>query len=78
MVVPPASGQKAACRATFGLEGAFTATVREKTDDGLARVSFETREGDILAVANRIGDMPLPPYIAERDNDPARAVDRER
>ena len=29
-------------------------------------------------MANRIGDMPLPPYINERDNDPARVIDRER
>ncbi len=71
-------GKKLPVGATFGLENFFTGTVREKTDDGLARVSFETREGDILAVANRIGDMPLPPYIAERANEPARAVDRER
>lgn len=71
-------GKKLPVGATFGREGVFTGTVREKTEDGLARVSFETREGDILAVANRIGDMPLPPYINERDNDPARVIDRER
>jgi S-adenosylmethionine:tRNA ribosyltransferase-isomerase len=52
--------------------------VREKTEDGLARIAFDTRDSDILAVANRIGEMPLPPYILERENDPARAVDRER
>jgi len=71
-------GKKLPVGATFGLAGAFTATVREKTDDGLARVAFDTLENDILAVANRIGEMPLPPYITDRDNDPARAVDRER
>ena len=71
-------GKKLPVGATFGLEGVFTGTVREKTEDGLARVAFESREGDILAVANRIGDMPLPPYINERDNDPARVIDRER
>jgi len=71
-------GKKLPVGATFGLAGAFDATVREKTDDGLARVAFATPEGDILAVANRIGDMPLPPYITDHDNDPARAIDRER
>jgi len=71
-------GKKLPVGATFGLEGIFTGTVREKTDDGPARVTFEVREGDILAVANRIGEMPLPPYILGRENDPARAVDRER
>ena len=71
-------GKKLPVGATFGLAGTFSATVREKTDDGLARVAFDVPEGDILAVANRIGEMPLPPYITDRDNDPARAVDRER
>ncbi len=71
-------GKKLPVSATFGLDGVFTGTVREKTDDGPVRVAFEVREGDILAVANRIGEMPLPPYIADRENDPARAVDRER
>ena len=60
-------GKKLPVGATFGLAGAFTATVREKTDDGLARVTFEATGGDILAVANRIGEMPLPPYI-QRDS----------
>ena len=71
-------GKKLPVGATFGLADLFTATVREKTDDGPCRVAFEVREGDILTVANRIGEMPLPPYIADRENDPARAVDRER
>ena len=71
-------GKKLPVGATFGLAGAFTATVREKTEDGLVRVTFDASGGDILAVANRIGEMPLPPYITERENDPARAVDRER
>ncbi len=71
-------GKKLPVGATFGVDAAFTATVREKTDDGLVRVAFATTGGDILAVANRIGDMPLPPYITDRANDPARAVDRER
>jgi len=71
-------GKKLPVGATFGIDGVFTGIVREKTDDGPARVAFDVREGDILAVANRIGEMPLPPYIAGRENDPARAVDRER
>ena len=56
-------GKKLTPGSTFSRAGAFTATVRGKTDDGLVRVAFETAEGDILAVANRIGEMPLPPYI---------------
>ena len=71
-------GKKLPVGATFGLADLFTGTVREKTDDGPCRVAFAVREGDILTVANRIGEMPLPPYIADRENDSARAIDRER
>jgi S-adenosylmethionine:tRNA ribosyltransferase-isomerase len=71
-------GKKLPAGATFGLDGVFTATVREKTDDGPVRVSFVTNDRDILAVANRIGDMPLPPYITGHNNAAARAIDRER
>jgi len=72
-------GKKLPPGATFGLDGSFTATVREKTDDGTARVAFTCANGDILAVANRIGAMPLPPYIARDEADAAVAgADRER
>jgi S-adenosylmethionine:tRNA ribosyltransferase-isomerase len=73
-------GKKLPVGATFGLAGLFNATVREKTGDGTARVSFELLNGDpdILTVANRIGEMPLPPYITGHDNDAARQLDRER
>ena len=82
-------GKKLAVGATFGLEGIFIGTVREKTDDGLVRVSFEAAEGgNILAVANRIGEMPLPPYIErgaasarsapDFSTDAQRILDRER
>jgi S-adenosylmethionine:tRNA ribosyltransferase-isomerase len=71
-------GKKLPVGATFGVEGLFTGTVAEKTDDGPCRIAFTTTEDNILAVANRIGEMPLPPYILDRENDPARAFDRER
>lgn len=71
-------GKKLPVGAAFGLENTFTATVREKTGDGLVRVAFVAQGGDILAVANRIGEMPLPPYIAIRHSDAERRLDRER
>lgn len=71
-------GKKLPVGATFGLAGAFTATVIEKTPDGLARVSFQTEDGDIVAVANRIGEMPLPPYITGHDSAEAHRLDQER
>jgi S-adenosylmethionine:tRNA ribosyltransferase-isomerase len=71
-------GKKLPVGATFGLAGGFTATVREKTGDGLVRVAFAAEGGDILAVANRLGEMPLPPYIAARPDAAGRELDRER
>jgi S-adenosylmethionine:tRNA ribosyltransferase-isomerase len=71
-------GKKLPVGATFGLPDAFTGTVREKTEDGLARVGFTTAEGDILAVANRIGEMPLPPYITGHDSAELHRQDKER
>lgn len=72
-------GRKLPPGETFGLPGQFTATVCEKNAEGLFRVAFAGDGGaDILTIANRIGEMPLPPYIAERGDDSARAVDRER
>lgn len=64
--------------ASFGLAGIFTGTVRAKDGEGLVRVAFETNAADILEVANRIGEMPLPPYIASRLSDEERKFDRER
>ncbi len=72
-------GRKLPVGATFGSAGVFTATVLEKSDEGTARVAFACAgDEDILAAANRIGEMPLPPYIAERTDDIGRARDRER
>ncbi len=71
-------GKKLPLGATFGLAGIFNATVLEKTGEGIVRVAFEVEDGDVFAVANRIGEMPLPPYITGHDNDAARAIDRER
>jgi len=72
-------GRKLPPGETFDLPGEFHATVREKNAEGLFRVGFSVENAtDILAVANRIGEMPLPPYIAERSEESARAFDRER
>ncbi|MBI3884285.1 MAG: tRNA preQ1(34) S-adenosylmethionine ribosyltransferase-isomerase QueA [Opitutae bacterium] len=71
-------GKKLPVGATFGRAGFFTGIVQEKTEDGLARVAFTTTNGDILAVANRIGEMPLPPYITGHVTDADHALDRER
>ncbi len=73
-----APGKKLPGGATFSREEFFTAEVLEKNADGLARVAFATKDGDVLAVANRIGEMPLPPYITGHDNATEQQADRER
>lgn len=70
--------KKLSVGATFGVAGHFSAEVRAKTSEGVALVAFDTRAGDILSVANQLGDMPLPPYIAPRHSSVERARDRER
>ena len=66
--------------ATFGLKDLFTGNrgQRKPTTDWCAFLS-RLKEGDILSVANRIGEMPLPPYI-ERDyaKESARGPRRPR
>lgn len=72
-------GKKLPVGATFEHPGAFVGTVRERTDDGLFRVTFTTADdADLLAVAERLGEMPLPPYITGRTDDESRRIDRER
>jgi S-adenosylmethionine:tRNA ribosyltransferase-isomerase len=65
--------------ATFAREGAFSATVRAQEGDGVARVSFSTVTGEsIPAIANRLGEVPLPPYIHRRQTAAQRQQDLER
>jgi S-adenosylmethionine:tRNA ribosyltransferase-isomerase len=65
--------------ATFAAAGAFAATVLARESEGLARVAFRTPGAEsIVAVANRLGEMPLPPYIHPRHTDGERRLDRER
>jgi S-adenosylmethionine:tRNA ribosyltransferase-isomerase len=59
--------------------GGFSATVLEKREDGTALVRFETpRDASIIAAANRLGDIPLPPYISRAGTAEERARDIER
>ena len=72
-------GKKLPVGATFAhVDGAFAGEIVAKDVDGSALVRLTT-PGDesITAVANRLGDVPLPPYIT-REDDSQRARDLER
>ncbi len=57
----------------------YAATVRERGPGGECRVHFELeRHPDLPALANEIGEMPLPPYIRRQPTDPRREVDEAR
>lgn len=79
-------GKKLPVGATFtGAQQAFSGEIVVREPDGTAVVRFTTTGDEpISAVANRLGDVPLPPYIARRDDDsPAehaaqRAADLQR
>ena len=72
-------GRKLPVGATFIREGAFTATVLTKEGDGAARVAFTTTGGEsITSAANRLGEVPLPPYIHRQHTADERRLDLER
>lgn len=65
-------GKKAREGAKFSFgDGIMTATVSEVRDDGNRIVDFEC-EDNFFATLDRIGQMPLPPYITEELKDKER------
>jgi len=76
-------GKKLPVGATFSEpSGAFTAEIVAREPDGSAYVRFTTTSDEpITAVANRLGEIPLPPYILRKDESitpTGQSVDRER
>ena len=69
-LVRPGRKLRAGARMTFG-DGSLTAEVAEELADGNRLVRF-AYEGIFLEVLERLGKMPLPPYIKEE------LLDRER
>ncbi|WP_221030250.1 tRNA preQ1(34) S-adenosylmethionine ribosyltransferase-isomerase QueA [Actomonas aquatica] len=73
-------GKRLPVGATFAHAGAFSAEVREKHADGVALVAFRLEQAGttLKDVANRLGEMPLPPYIQRPADDTRRTADLER
>jgi S-adenosylmethionine:tRNA ribosyltransferase-isomerase len=72
-------GKKLPVAATFAHDGDFSGTVLAKDAEGAALVRFATPAGQtIVDVANRLGDVPLPPYIERADPTAERPRDIER
>jgi S-adenosylmethionine:tRNA ribosyltransferase-isomerase len=78
-------GRRLPVGATFaGERGGYTGTVLGKEPDGTVLVRFDVSDGETIAtVANRLGDVPLPPYIERKHksgtrDDDQRARDIER
>ncbi len=69
-------GKKLPVGATFAHpSGSFAGEIVAKEADGSSLVRLTTPDRELItAVANRLGDVPLPPYIA-RENSAHRAVD---
>ena len=66
----PGKRAKVGTRFNFG-EGKLYGTVIEIQEDGNRLVQFDC-QGNIYAVLDQIGQMPLPPYIKEKLDDPER------
>ncbi len=72
-------GKRLPIGATFAHpDGEFSGEVIAKHNDGSAIVKLNSRSAEsIIEVANRLGDVPLPPYI-QRDDASKRACDLDR
>ncbi len=71
-------GRRLGAGATFeAAGGALPGEVTAVVGDGSVLVRFSPRGGSVVDVANRWGDIPLPPYIERADNS-RKEADRER
>ncbi|MDF1721675.1 MAG: tRNA preQ1(34) S-adenosylmethionine ribosyltransferase-isomerase QueA [Minwuia sp.] len=65
-------------------DGVLTATVVEKRDGGEVVLDFNLRDAELLAAFDRVGELPLPPYVAsqravdDRDTDDYQTVMADR
>ena len=69
-LVRPGRKVKPGTKLSFG-DGLLTADVLEEVEGGNRLIEFHY-EGIFLEILERLGKMPLPPYIKEELNDPER------
>lgn len=69
-LIKPAKRAKVGTKITFG-DGRLEAVVEEELDHGGRIIRF-SYEGIFLEILESLGEMPLPPYIKERLEDPDR------
>jgi S-adenosylmethionine:tRNA ribosyltransferase-isomerase len=69
-LVKPAKRAKVGTKISFG-DGRLTAVVTEELEHGGRMIDF-SYEGIFLEILDSLGEMPLPPYIHERLEDPDR------
>lgn len=66
----PGKKAKVGTKFVFG-DGIMTGTIRDVTEEGNRIIDFECEES-IYTALDKIGQMPLPPYITEKLNDKER------
>lgn len=72
-------GKKTLSAGSFGLPGDYQARVLEAGVNGTYKVRFETARNEcVIDLSERLGTMPLPPYIERSPRDPRGASDNER
>ena len=72
-------GKKTLKSQTFGIEGEYRAEVLGVGKNGDYRVRFyPERNESVSELSERLGIMPLPPYIKRDSNDPRYETDDER
>ena len=73
-------GKKLPSGSTFGMDGEYTAEVlgRKESGEYLARIQPTREVEGVVQLVQRIGVMPLPPYIQRARGDGRAALDSER
>lgn len=72
-------GKKTFQSKTFGIADEYSAEVIEPGKNGSYRVHFElVRDKSVSNLSERLGILPLPPYIRRDSDDPRHATDNER